>query len=216
MSIPEHAGGALRLRFGALVFVLSGPSGVGKDSVLAGLQQIENDLHYCVTATTRPPRTGEQEGVDYYFLSEAEFEQLRSSGGLLESAQVHGRSYGLPAAQVQDAVAEHHDVMACVDVQGARSIRARIPAAVLIFLAPSSLDELRQRLTDRGTEDSQQLELRLANAEGELDQIPLFDYVVINGDGELDRAVDAVRAIIRSERMRVAPRYASLNKAVGH
>ena len=196
--------------------MLSGPSGVGKDSVLAGLQQIENDLHYCVTATTRPPRTGEQEGVDYYFLSEAEFEQLRSSGGLLESAQVHGRSYGLPAAQVQDAVAEHHDVMACVDVQGARSIRARIPAAVLIFLAPSSLDELRQRLTDRGTEDSQQLELRLANAEGELDQIPLFDYVVINGDGELDRAVDAVRAIIRSERMRVAPRYASLNKAVGH
>lgn len=197
-------------RKGGLVFVLSGPSGVGKDTVLARLRVDEPEIHYCVTATTRSPRPGEQHGVNYYFLSEPAFERLRIEGGLLEWANVHGNRYGAPCAQVVDALARNQDVLACVDVQGAMSIRARIPAAILIFLAPASASELEQRLRRRGTEDAAALETRLANARGELDRMPDFDFVVVNRDGRLEAAVEAARGIIRSERLRVAPRYAAV------
>ncbi len=200
---------------GGIVFVLSGPSGVGKDSALEKLQVLESNLHYCVTATTRSPRPGERDGVDYFFLSQDEFLRLRESGGLIEWAQVHGRYYGVPAAQVQVALEQSQDVLACIDVQGAMTFKRRIPSAVLIFLAPSSAEELRRRLSGRGTENDAELELRLANADQELVRVPDFDYVVVNRDGGLDAAVDAVRSIIQAERLRVNPRYASFGAANG-
>ena len=196
-----------------IVFVLSGPSGVGKDSVLEKLQALEPGLHYCVTTTTRSPRPEERAGVDYFFLGEDEFLRLRDSGDLLEWAAVHGHFYGVPAAQVRSALARGQDVLACIDVQGAMTFKRRIPSAVLIFLAPSSVEELRRRLSGRGTESSRDVALRLANAEMELARVPDFDYVVMNPDGGLEDAVDAVRGIIRTERLRVNPRYASLEPA---
>lgn len=202
--------GASLGKTGGIVFVLSGPSGVGKDSVLEKLQILEPDLHYCVTATTRSPRPGERDGVDYFFLGENEFVRLRDSGGLIEWAQVHGRFYGVPAGQVQVALDRGQDVLACIDVQGAMTFQSRIPSAVLIFLAPGSPEELRTRLSRRGTEDGAELELRLANAQEELARAREFDYLVVNRDGGLDAAVDAVRGIIQTERLRVSPRYASL------
>lgn len=198
-------------RAGGLVFVLSGPSGVGKDSVKARLRELEAGLHYCITATTRRPRPGEQHGVDYFFLSHDEFERLRIGGGLLEWDQHFDNWYGAPCAQVLDALAAGRDVLAEVDVNGAMSIRKRIPNAVLIFLAPASLDELRERLRSRGTEDEAALNLRLSNAERELGHVPQFDYVVVNRDGALDATVHAVQGIIQTERLRVSPRYAAID-----
>lgn len=197
-------------RAGGLVFVLSGPSGVGKDSVLNRLRAVESDLHYCITATTRSRRPGERDAVDYYFLSDGEFDRLRESGGLLEWAVVHDHRYGVPCAQVQEALDRKQDVLACVDVQGAMSIRARIPMATLVFLAPSSREELRARLSGRGTEAPEQVELRLKNAIRELERLPEFDYLIVNAEGGIDAAASELRAIIQSERRRVQPRYASL------
>lgn len=210
MTAPELDDSPWTERKGGLVFVLSGPSGVGKDSVLEGLRADEPDIHYCITATTRAPRPGEQHGVSYYFLSEIEFERLRAGGGLLEWDEHYGHHYGSPCAQVVDALARGQDVLACVDVNGAASIRKRIPNAVSIFLAPASISELQERLWGRGTEDATALQVRLTNARKELARIPEFDYVVVNRDGELAAAVAAARGIIRSERGRVSPRYASV------
>jgi guanylate kinase len=191
-----------------LVFVLSGPSGVGKDSVKARLRELEPDLYHCVTATTRNPRAGEENGVHHYFLSKEEFERLRAGGGLLEWDEHFEQLYGSPCAQVVDALERGQNVLAEVDVNGAMSIRKRIPMAVLIFLAPGSIDELHSRLRGRGTEDEAAVTLRLATADREMGYIPEFDYVVTNSDGDLDAAVEGVRSVMRAERSRVAPRYA--------
>lgn len=188
---------------GPLLVVSSGPSGVGKDAVLSRLKERGLPAHFTVTATTRPQR--EVNPADHPFLSfltEQEFDRLLAQDGLLEHAQVYGYRYGVPKAQVREALARGRDVVIRVDVQGAATIKKLAPAAVLIFLAPPSMDELEQRLRARGLDDPEAIRLRLEAAARELAEQPKFDYVVVNERDRLDVTVDTVLAIMTAERCR--------------
>ncbi len=188
---------------GPLLIVLSGPSGVGKDAVLARLRERGVPAHFTVTATTRPQR--EVNPADYQFLrflSEAKFERLLAEDGLLEHAQVYGYRYGVPKAQVSEALAAGKDVIMRIDVQGAATIKLLVPAAVLIFLAPPSLEELEARLRSRGLDDADVIQRRLEAAARELAEQSRFDYVVVNERGQLDKAADRVLEIMATERRR--------------
>lgn len=193
-----------------LLFVLSGPSGAGKDAVMAKLRAQRFPLRFAVTATTRPPRQGEVHGVDYFFVSEAECDRMIAEGEMLEWAVVHGRRYGVPRAQLREAIAMGADVLVRVDVQGAASIRSKVPGAVLIFLAPPSMDTLISRLSLRGTETAEELALRLTNASEEMKRLPEFDYLVVNHDDRLDDAVEKVKSIVVSEKCRIHRRRVEL------
>ncbi len=195
---------------GGLVFVLSGPSGVGKDSVIDGLRREALQLHYCVTATTRPPRPNERHGINHYFVTPERFEAMIAAGELLEWARVHDNYYGVPLDEVRRAFAHGLDVFMRIDVQGAASVRARLPDAVLIFLAPESLEELLHRLNARGTESEHERAQRYVHARWEMEALPTFDYVVVNRQGCLTESVAQVRAIIVAERCRVQPRWVTV------
>ncbi len=191
-----------------LLIVLSGPSGVGKDAVLTGLRLLRPDLQIVVTATTRAMRPGELQGVSYHFRTEKQFQAMVDNNELLEWAMVHGRLYGTPVKQVREAICAGYDVLLKIDVQGASQIRQRVKEAVTIFLAPSSINELMARLSQRGTETDQERALRLANANLEMMQARYFDYLVYNRDGKVEDAVAQVDAIIEAEHCRVEPRRA--------
>ncbi len=186
-----------------LLFVLSGPSGVGKDAVMAKLKEERFPLSFGVTATTRRQRPGERHGVDYFFVSNEEFDRMIANDELLEWATVHCNRYGVPRSSVRQLIAAGEDVLVRVDVQGAATIRSKVPQAVLIFLAPPSMDALIARLKGRGTETPEELATRIANAYEEMKQLPAFDYVVVNPDGGLVDAVEKVKAIVAAERCRV-------------
>lgn len=195
---PGEVGG------GPLLIVISGPSGVGKDAVLSRLKERGLAAHFTVTATTRPRR--EVNAADHpflTFLSEQAFDRLLAENGLLEHAQVYGYRYGVPKAPVRDALERGQDVVMRVDVQGAATIKKLLPAAVLIFLAPPSLEELEGRLRARSLDDPQAVQRRLEAASRELAQLPQFDYAVVNERDRLDDAVDQVLAIMAAERCRV-------------
>jgi guanylate kinase len=187
----------------ALLVVLSGLSGVGKDALVARMKELRRPLYYTITATTRPRRGEERDGVDYYFLSEGKFQAMVEGGEFLEWAEVYGNHYGVPRGQVKRALEAGRNVMVKVDVQGAATIKNLVPQAVLIFLAPPSLGELSERLRERGTESPSDLELRLQRAREEMNSLPMFDYVVINRRGEIDLAVSQIDAIIEAEKCRV-------------
>lgn len=189
-----------------LFIVLSGPSGVGKDAVLDRMRKKRHTLHYAVTATTRPKRQGEREGVEYHFVSKADFERMIEKNELLEWANVYGNLYGVPKREVQQALDSGQDVMVKVDVQGAASIKRIAPQAVFIFLAPPSMDELKERLRRRKTESSVDLELRMKAAQEEMNSLPMFDYVVVNPSDGLDQAVSRIESIIVAEKCRVKPK----------
>lgn len=193
-----------------LLIVLSGPSGVGKDAVLSRLKAQPHPMYYPVTITTRPMRRGERDGVDYIFVTPAQFRQMAERGELLEQARVYGHWYGVPRGQVRQALAEGRDVIIKVDVQGAATIKGLAPQAVLIFLSPPSLAELEARLRQRHTENSEELEKRLAIAREEMKRIPLFDYVVVNRQNQIDQAVAQIESIITAEKCRVNPRVVEL------
>ncbi|MBI4492861.1 MAG: guanylate kinase [Chloroflexi bacterium] len=193
-----------------LVFILSGPSGVGKDSVTRLLKEEDFPLSFCVTATTRPPRRGEVHRQHYYFLSEAEFERLKAQGELLEYAVVHGNQYGTPASEVREGLRKGSDLLITVDTQGARTLRAKLPQAILIFLAPPSLEELVERLQRRGTDSPEQVELRLEAARREMAELPNYDYQIVNHRDCLKESAGVLKAIITAERHRVHPRLATL------
>jgi guanylate kinase len=190
---------------GPLLLVLAGPSGVGKDAVLGALRARLPAAHFAVTATTRAPRPGEQHGVDYYFLAEAEFRTLLAQNGLLEHEEyANGRLYGVPRAPIAAALAAGQDVLLRTDVRGAQSIKRLAPAALTVFLYhPGGLDGLQRRMQERG-EDAEAIAARLAFARAELATLQTFDYAVANADGLLDNAAAAVLAIICAERLRVA------------
>lgn len=193
-----------------LMIVISGISAAGKDSVVRHLEKRGLPIHFVVTATSRPPRLGETHGVDYSFVTRAEFEQMIADDELIEYAKVYSDYKGVPKAQVRTAMASGKDVVLRIDVQGAKTMREKFPEAVLVFLTTNSEAEFIQRLTIRGTESPEELQLRIATAYRELENSTLFDYVVINADDHLDEAVDDIIAIITAEHHRVQHRKASL------
>jgi len=193
-----------------LFIVLSGLSGAGKDTVLAGLRKAGLPLHIGVTATTRPRRRSEKEGIDYFFVSKDRFQELIDTGELLEWATVYSNRYGIPRGPVRRALEEGKDVIVRIDVQGAATIKKILPRAVFIFLLTPYLEELEKRLARRKTESSADLELRLQTAVKELRSLPMFDYVVINRTGEVDRAIADIVAIITAEKCRIAQRELSI------
>jgi guanylate kinase len=193
-----------------LFVVLSGPSGVGKDAVLARMKASRYSLEYITTVTTRPRRAKEKDSVDYNFISVKKFEEMVVNGELLEWAKVYNNYYGVPRQPVKAALKEGRDAIVKVDVQGAATIRKLMPQAVFIFLLPPSGEELAARLKQRRTEQSFALALRIETAEEEIKQLPLFDYVVVNRQGEIDLAVSKIAAIIVAEGCRVTPREITL------
>jgi len=189
-----------------LLIVLSGLSGVGKDTVLAGLRQSGLPVEISVSATTRARRPGEKDGLDYYFVSGEKFQEMIDANQLLEWANVYGHRYGIPREPVRQALQKGKDVIVKIDVQGATTIKKILPQAVFIFLATSSMEELEQRLKKRRTETPAELDLRLKTAGKELGIIPMFDYIVINRQGEIERTIADIKAIITAEKCRVTPR----------
>ncbi len=194
----------------ALLVVISGPSGVGKDSVLNRMKELGLPFHFVVTMNTRPKRPNEIEGLDYHFVSVSQFVTLIERDELLEHAVVYGDYKGIPRQQVKDAMASGRDVILRIDVQGAATIRQLVPQALLIFLTASSEAELIQRLIERKTEAPEHLQTRIAAAREEMKCMQDFDYVVINRDDQLDQTVEDVMSIIRAEHCRVHPRVVTL------
>ena len=184
----------------ARLTVLSGPSGVGKGSVLAEIRRRHPDVWLSVSVTTRPPRAGETEGVEYHFASDEEFDRLVAEGALLEHAEYAGFRYGTPRAAVLSRLDAGVPALLEIDLQGARQVRERMPEALLIFLAPPSFDELARRLTGRGTEDVERVRRRLDLARIELAAEDEFDVVVVNDT--VQAAADRVVALIESPKLR--------------
>ena len=184
-----------------LLVVLSGPSGVGKDAVIARLRERGDRFRVPVTMTTRPPRPGERDGVDYLFVSREEFERQLAAGELLEHAQVYGRLYGVPRAQLRRAL-DGSDAVLQVDVQGAAALRKLLPGALSVFVVPDAPGRLAERLRARGADGDEEMARRLAQAEAELAQQERFDHVLPNVEGDLDATVDALLALIDGERAR--------------
>lgn len=189
-----------------LVIVVSGPSGVGKDRLISELERRGRPIHFVVTATTRPQRDGEVDGVDYHFVSMEAFAQMIENGDLLEHAIVYGDYKGIPRQQVRDALGSGMDVVLRIDVQGARTIRGLLPSAILIFLVAESAAEIERRLVERKTEEPDSLMMRVATAKQELRRATEFDYVVVNRRDDVAGAADTVLAIIEAEKHRVIPR----------
>ena len=198
---------AKRLAFpNPLLVVVSGPSGVGKSTIVAELARRRPQVVPIVTATTRERREGEIDKVHYHFLSPDEFQRLRDRSGLLEQAIVHDHWYGTPIDQVRGILAAGRDAILTIDPQGARSVRALIPDALLIFVAPPSIEDLDQRLATRGSEDGPARALRRRNAEAEMAAVGDYDYVIVNQTGHPDAAVEQIWEIIQAEARRDPPR----------
>ena len=186
-----------------VLVVLSGPSGVGKDSIICGLKKTNYPFHFVVTATTRPRRPAEVDGVDYYFVSVGEFAEMIENEELFEYAVVYGDYKGIPKKHVREALLSGQDVVMRIDVQGAATIRALVPSAVTIFLTAESEEKLVRRLLQRKTEEADQLKMRVVTARRELRRFTEFDYIVINREEQLETAVQEVLSIIRAEKSRV-------------
>lgn len=187
-------------RRGAL-FVVSGPSGAGKTSISLPAIERLGGIRLSVSVTTRRPRTGERDGIDYTFVSEDEFAALAAANGFAESAEVHGFHYGTPRSAIEEAESAGIDLLLDIDVQGAAQLRRGFPQAVLIFLLPPSRERLLERLSARGTDSEPTMQRRSEAAVAEITELANYDYVIVNES--LDRAVDAFVGIVSSERRRV-------------
>ncbi|WP_272030442.1 guanylate kinase [Oceanobacillus kimchii] len=191
-----------------ILFILSGPSGVGKGTVRKKLFEEETDLQYSISMTTRDRRSGEVDGVDYFYKTKEEFEQLIKDGQLLEYAQYVNNYYGTPRNYVEETLEKGQDVFLEIEVQGALQVKENFPEGVFIFLFPPSLDELKNRIVSRGTESQELVLNRLKEARNEIEMMDAYDYVVVND--EVQHAVDKVKTIIKSEhlkRERIAKQY---------
>lgn len=192
--VDKHAG---------KLFILSGPSGAGKGTICKEVlaQTSRDDVQLSVSMTTRNPRNGETEGVSYYFVSKEEFLRKIEAGGLLEHAEVYGNYYGTPKQPVIEKLAAGIDVILEIDMQGALKVKENYPDGVFIFILPPSMSELRKRLTGRGTETAEAIEMRLGETLKELSYIDKYDYCVVNG--KLEEAVNRVKSILIAEHSRV-------------
>jgi guanylate kinase len=197
-----------------LLVIISGPSGVGKDAAVKRMEEMGYPFHFVVTATTRPRRPHEVDGVDYHFVSVPEFAEMLERGELLEHAIVYGQHKGIPKKQVRQALESGKDVIMRIDVQGAATIRQIVPEAILIFLTASSEEELIRRLKKRKTETPEGLKRRIATAREEMKHLDEFDYVVVNRDGHLDDTVKTIAAIITAEKCKVKQRRIELQGGV--
>jgi guanylate kinase len=189
-----------------LLFVLSGPSGVGKDAIAARLQERELRLRRVVTAVTRPPRPGEVEGVDYFFMTRERFAEEVERGGLLEWAEYVGSPRGTPLFSLAGTLRTGDDALLKIDVDGFRKVKRRLPEVITIFGLPPDLAVLERRLLGRGDVPADEARRRLARARVEMAALEEYDYRVVNHEGQLDRAVDEIAAIVAAERLRVRPR----------
>ena len=191
-----------------VALVVSAPSGAGKTTLIKRLLQEFPQFCYSVSCTTRPPRKGEVDGRDYHFMDREEFERRVAQGYFAEWAEVHGNLYGTPLAEVREALDAGRDMLFDIDVQGALQVKEKIPGCY-VFVFPPSLDELRSRLSSRGSDDADTIARRLANARGEVEQAKHFEYWVVNDD--LDEAYDELRAAYLAEALRPARRPGFLN-----
>jgi guanylate kinase len=186
---------------GAMLLIISGPSGVGKDTIIDALRQRHprSPYHFVVTCTTRLPRAGEVDGVNYHFVAREQFLALKRAGELLEANEVHGNWYGTPRREVREWLAKGRDVVLKIDVQGAQVVKEDVADALLIFLVPPSMEALFQRLRSRATESAEQLELRQRNAAIELARAGDYDYVVTNETNQVDRTAQRIDEIMAVE-----------------
>ena len=193
-----------------LLIVISGPSGAGKDTVMQRMKERGLPFHFVVTATTRPQRTNEVDGRDYFFVSEEEFARMIDEDDLIEHAIVYGDYKGIPKKQVREALTSGMDVVMRIDVQGAETVRRLAPEALMIFITTESEQDLVRRLEARRSETADSLALRIATARKELKRVEAFDYLIVNREFNLDETVDLIRAIIDAEHHRVKPRKVEL------
>jgi guanylate kinase len=204
-ALPDTGGGTpAARRDGApnpMLVIISGPSGVGKDTIIAALQDRGHvpEYHYVVTCTTRAPRPGEIDGISYRFLSLEQFMRWRDGGELLEANEVHANWYGTPKGEVREALARGQHAILKIDVQGAQVVKSRVPEALLIFVVPPSLETLVEHLKARRTESAEQLEIRQRNAAIELARKDDYDYVVVNEEGHIDLTAERIEEIISLE-----------------
>ncbi len=196
-----------------LLVIISGASGAGKDAVIKRVKDFGLSFHHAVTATTRPRRPDEVEGSDYYFISREQFEQMIQRDELLEWAEVYGNLYGVPSRKIMNAIDRGEDVLIRVDVQGAETIKKSIPEAVLVFLSTPSIEDHHQRLKLRQTESDDDMNVRMDAVTSEMRSIDLFDYLVVNRQGELDTAAMEVMCIVIAERCRLFRRIVSLKES---
>lgn len=194
---------AFELKKRPLLLVISGPSGVGKDSVIDRMKKLALPFHYVVTATSRPMRTGEQDGVHYHFVPENRFKVMIERNQLMEHALVYGNYYGVPRQEVERPLADGKNVLLKLDVQGAATIKKLIPSAVAVFLLPPSFTELARRLKGRESETDEALTRRLKTFEKEMETLPVFDYAVVNQDNAVDKTIESIQAIITAEKCRI-------------
>jgi guanylate kinase len=187
-----------------LLVIISGPSGVGKDTIITALQERRHRpaYHYVVTCTTRAPRAGEIDGISYSFVGVPEFLAMRDAGELLEANEVHGNWYGTPRAGVRDALGRGQHAILKIDVQGAEEVKSCAPDALLIFVLPPSMETLVEHLKARRTESAEQLEIRQRNAALELARKDDYDYVVVNEEGRVDVTAERIEQIITQEELR--------------
>lgn len=186
----------------SLLVVFSGPSGVGKDTLIDKLLEAEPRMRKVATVTTRPPRPGEVEGLHHYFVSSDRFQELIAEGALLEHACVYDNWYGVPRADVDKLIGDGWDAILRTDIQGAVSIKVLAPQAVTIFIAPDDMADLEARLRRRGAAETEDQPLRLEKAKQEMEAAKTFDHVVVNPENGLDAAVESVRRILEKERSR--------------
>lgn len=186
-----------------ILLVISGPSAVGKGTICNTLLQQSDDLKYSVSATTRTPRPGESDGINYFFVTKEDFLQMRDNSELLEWAEVFGNFYGTPKQPVLEALHQGQDIVLEIDIQGAIQVKAAYPECVMVFILPPSGEDLKERMLGRGTETAESIRNRLLEASREMSHVYSYDYAVVNYPGEVDRAVEEIKAILVAERARV-------------